>query len=230
MVQSERYPVPFRAPNEIEKYEPSLDPSVWIDSYFMAMGIAGHTDLLAARYLPFMMDGDTRQWVNTLELNIIDSWEEMHTAFVNHFESSYSRTTSIEGLEHCVQGRNESTRSWVKCWQELWRRAYDIHQSIGIHCFKNGCHYEPLVSKIRRDYRLIKIVADIIDIGKRYAEEDLQQGSDDESNVRRNCRHAPQPDLHYSNTRQTGGKRRSDYNFDLVTNIGPAQRDRNYSR
>jgi hypothetical protein len=115
MVRGERYPTPFWAPKEIKKYEPSLDPSVWINSYLMAMGIAGHTDLLAARYLPLMMDGDTRQWVNTLEPNNIDSWEDMRAAFVNHFESSYSRTTSIEDLERCVQGRNESTRSWVKC-------------------------------------------------------------------------------------------------------------------
>jgi hypothetical protein len=140
----------------------------------MAMGIEGHTDLLATRYLLLMMDGNTCQWVNTLEPNSIDSWEDMRTAFVNHFESSYSRTTSIEDLEHCIQGRNESTRSWVKRWQELWQRAYDIHQYVGIHCFKNGCRYEPLVAKIRRDYRLIKTVADIINIGKRYAEEDPQ--------------------------------------------------------
>jgi hypothetical protein len=93
---------------------------MWIDSYLMAMGIVGHTDLLAAHYLPLMMDGDTRQWVNTLEPNIIDSWEDMRATFVNHFESSYSSTTSIEDLERYVQGRNESTRSWVKCWQELW--------------------------------------------------------------------------------------------------------------
>jgi hypothetical protein len=35
--------------------------------------------------------------------------------------------------------------------------------------------------------------------------------------------------LHYSNTRQTGGKRRSDYNSDLVANVDPMQRDRKYS-
>jgi hypothetical protein len=83
MVRGKRYPIPFRAPKEIEKYEPLLDPSVWIDLYPMVLGIVGHTDLLVARYLPLMMDGDTRQWVNILEPNNIDSWEEMRAAFVN---------------------------------------------------------------------------------------------------------------------------------------------------
>jgi hypothetical protein len=80
----------------------------------MAMGIAGHTELLAARYLSLMMEGTTRQWINTLPPNNIDSWEDMRHAFIKHFKDSYTRATTIEDLERCVQGRNESTRSWVK--------------------------------------------------------------------------------------------------------------------
>jgi hypothetical protein len=126
MVRGDRYPVPFRAPKEIEKYKPTLDPVVWIDSYLMAIGIASHTNLLAARYLPLMMEGSTRQWINTLPPNNIDSWEDMRLTFIKHFEGSYTHATTIEDLELYVQGRNESTRSWVKCWQELWMRTYDI--------------------------------------------------------------------------------------------------------
>jgi hypothetical protein len=138
----------------------------------MAMGIAGHTDLLAARYLPLMMEGTTRQWINTLPPNSIDSWEDMRRAFIKHFEGSYTHAIAIEDLERCVQGRNESTRSWVKRWKELWMHAYDIHHTIAIHYFKNACRYEPLVAKIKRDYWLIHTVTDNIDIGKRYAKED----------------------------------------------------------
>src|SRR3954465_13059500 len=58
MIRGERYPANFKAPKEIQKYDPSYDPSVWLDTYLMAMGIVGHTDLLAACYLPLMMEGD----------------------------------------------------------------------------------------------------------------------------------------------------------------------------
>ena len=114
MVRGKHYPVPFRAPKEIEKYDPSQDPNIWIESYLMAMGIAGHSDLLAARYLPLMMDGANRHWINTLAPNSIDSWEDMRLAFIKHFEGSYSHATIVEDLERCIQGRNESTRSWVR--------------------------------------------------------------------------------------------------------------------
>ena len=73
MVRGEPYPQGFKGPRDIEKYDTSLDPGVWIDAYTMAMAIVGHSELLAARYLPLMMDGATRQWFNTLPPNSIDS-------------------------------------------------------------------------------------------------------------------------------------------------------------
>src|SRR3954470_6698306 len=51
----------------------------------------------------------------------------MRDAFVRHFECSYTRATTIEDLERCVQGPRESTRSWVQRWQELWYNAVGIH-------------------------------------------------------------------------------------------------------
>jgi hypothetical protein len=61
----------------------------------MAMGIAGHSDLLATHYLPLMMEGTTCQWFNALPPNSIDSWEEARDAFIKNFEGSYTRTTTI---------------------------------------------------------------------------------------------------------------------------------------
>ena len=110
--------------------------------------------------------------------------------------------------------------------------AHDIHPQLAIHCFKNSCHYEPLVAKFKRDSDLVKTVADAITIGKRYAEEDPNQGSD---NDRDRGRRPTRPDdrrveLRYSNTRQTGGKRRIDYGSDLVANTNYSTRDSKSSR
>src|SRR3954470_25029711 len=138
----------------------------------MAMGIAGHTDLLAARYLPLMMEGACRQGINTLPADSIDSWEEMRDSFVRHFEGSYTRSTTIEDLERCVQGPRESTRSWVQQWQELWYNAVGIHPDTAIHCFKTSCRYEPLVAKLKRAYRTLENIPDLLEIAKRYVEED----------------------------------------------------------
>jgi hypothetical protein len=62
---------------------------------------AGHTELLATRYLKLLVDGNTRQWLNTLPKNSIDSWDEMRLVFVKHFQNNYSRTTD-SGASHPV--------------------------------------------------------------------------------------------------------------------------------
>jgi hypothetical protein len=75
---------------------------VWIDSYTMAMGIQGHTELLAARYLPLMMDGLNHQWFNIPPPNNIDSWEEARAAFIQHFTNVYTHATTIEDLDRSI--------------------------------------------------------------------------------------------------------------------------------
>src|SRR3954468_8671616 len=225
MIRGEKYPTNFKAPKEIEKYDPSYDPAVWLDTYLMAMGIAGHTDLLAARYLPLMMEGTCRQWINTLPQDSIDSWEEMRDAFVRHFECSYTRATTIEDLERCVQGPRESTRNWVQRWQELWYNAVGIHPDTAIHCFKTSCRYEPLVAKIKRHSSTLENIPDLLEIAKRYAEEDPNQETDEESGGQRRTSgndNGRRSDLRYNNTRLTG-KRRSDGRVDFVANAGHAQ-------
>nr|XP_051229428.1 uncharacterized protein LOC127347258 [Lolium perenne] len=99
MIRGEPYPVGFKGPRDIEKYDTDIDPTVWIDSYTMAMGILGYSELLAARYLPLMMDRVNRHWFNTLTPNNIDSWDEARAAFIQHFASAYTRATTIEDLD-----------------------------------------------------------------------------------------------------------------------------------
>ena len=57
----------------MEKYDPKLDPKVWIDTYLMEMGIVGDNEPVVTRYLPLVMEGATRQWINTLPADSIDS-------------------------------------------------------------------------------------------------------------------------------------------------------------
>jgi hypothetical protein len=80
------------------------------------MGIASHTKLLATCYLPLLVDGNTRQWLNTLPKNSIESWDNMRLQVVKHFQDNYSRTTSIDDLEKCIQQSKESTCKWLRRW------------------------------------------------------------------------------------------------------------------
>ena len=83
------------------------------------MGFTGYNSLLAARYLPLMMEGTSRHWTKALTPGSIESWEDMRSAFTKHFAGSCNDSTTIGDLNRCVQGCNESTRKYVKRWATL---------------------------------------------------------------------------------------------------------------
>src|SRR3954467_8912215 len=146
----------------------------------------------------------------------------MRGAFVRPFEGSYTRATTIEHLERCVQGPLESTHIWVQRWQDLWYNAVGIHPDTAIHCFKNSCRYEPLVAKLKQHSRTLDNIPDLLEIAKRYTEEDPNQETDDESGGQRRTNgndNGRRSNLRYSNTRLTG-KRRSDGRVDFVAKLG----------
>ncbi|KAK1665954.1 hypothetical protein QYE76_054113 [Lolium multiflorum] len=227
MIRGEPYPVGFKGPRDIEKYDTHIDPTVWIDSYTMAMGILGYSELLAARYLPLMMDGVNLHWFNTLTPNSIDSWDDARAAFIQHFASAYTRATTIEDLDRCVQGPRESTRRWVQRWQDMWTTSNGISTDTAIYCFRRCCRYEPLSAKLRVSRDNISI-AELFDIALRYADEDPTVDSDDEYGQRRNRRPTSdnrRSDYRFSG-RSSGGKRRADGGHtELVANADYEQRD-----
>ena len=102
MIKGEPYPKKNCGLRDIEKYNPAVDPAVWADAYLLAMGFAGHNSLLAARYLPLVMEGTSLHWTQGLRPGSIDSWEDMRQAFVNHFAGSCNEATSIGDLDRCV--------------------------------------------------------------------------------------------------------------------------------
>jgi hypothetical protein len=229
MIRGEPYPVGFKGPRDIEKYDTHIDPMVWINSHTMAMGILGYSELLAARYLPLMMDGVNRHWFNTLTPNSIDSWEEARAAFIQHFASAYTRSTTIEDLDHCVQGPRASTHQWVQSWQDMWTTSSGFSTDTTICCFRRCCRYEPLSAKLCRVSRDNISIAELFDIAQRYADEDPTVDSDDEYGQRRNRRPTHSDtrcgDYRFGG-RSSNSKRRADGGHtELVGNADYEQRD-----
>ncbi|XP_071681565.1 uncharacterized protein [Lolium perenne] len=229
MMRGEPYPVGFKGPRDIEKYDTHIDPTVWIDSYTMAMGILGYSELLAARYLPLMMDGVNRHWFNTLTPNSIDSWEEARTAFSQHIASAYTRATTIEDLDRCVQSPRESTRRWVQRWQDMWTTSSGITTDTAIYCFRRCCQYEPLSAKLCRVGRDNISIAELFDIAQRYADEVPTVDSDDEYGQQRNHRptHSDtrRGDYWFGGRSSNGKRRADDGHTELVANADYEQRD-----
>ena len=54
-------------PVNIESYDGTTDPAVWIEDYLLHIHMARGDDLHAIKYLPLKLKGPARHWLNSLQ-------------------------------------------------------------------------------------------------------------------------------------------------------------------
>jgi hypothetical protein len=65
------------------------------------------------RYLPLMLSGIARQWINDLAENSIQTWFDMQTAFTEKFEGTYKRPHNIGDLQRCRRVDDETSQTFL---------------------------------------------------------------------------------------------------------------------
>ena len=96
-----QFPDGFK-PTNIEQYDRTTDPAVWIEDFLMEVHIAGGDDLHAIKYLPLKLKGLARHWLNSLPENSIDVWEVLKDEFWANFQGTYVRPPDADDLAHVV--------------------------------------------------------------------------------------------------------------------------------
>ena len=92
-------PVPnFQLPRGTKTYDGSTKPEDWLADYVTAVHIAGGSRRWAVRYVPQMLEGSARIWLNNLEENSIECWLDFSEAFVSNFASTYKRPNRPQQL------------------------------------------------------------------------------------------------------------------------------------
>ena len=69
-------------PVNIESYDGTIDPAVWIEDYLLH--IRGD-DLHAIKYLPLKLKGPAWHWLNSLPTGSISCSEDLEAAFLDNF-------------------------------------------------------------------------------------------------------------------------------------------------
>ena len=72
-------------PVNIEQYDRTTDPAVWIEYFLLHIHMARGDDLQAIKYLPLKLKGLTQHWLNSLPENSIGRWEDLEDAFWTNF-------------------------------------------------------------------------------------------------------------------------------------------------
>ena len=76
-VMDHQIPEGFK-PVNIESYDGTTDPAVWIEDYLLHIHMARSDDLRAIKYLPLKLKGPARHWLNSLpasQLGVGKTWK-----------------------------------------------------------------------------------------------------------------------------------------------------------
>ena len=76
-------------PVNIESYDGTTDPAVWIEDYLLHIHMARGDDFHAIKYLPLKLKGPARHWLNSLSTGSISYWEDLEAAFLDNFQGTY---------------------------------------------------------------------------------------------------------------------------------------------
>ena len=70
------FPEGFK-PINIESYDGTTDPAVWIEDYLLHIHMAREDDLHAIKYILLKLKGPACYWLNSLPENPIGNWEDL---------------------------------------------------------------------------------------------------------------------------------------------------------
>src|ERR1043165_3637337 len=136
-----------------------------------AVCIAGGSRRLAVRYVPLMLQGSARTWLNSLPRDIINCWEDFQSAFVHNFTGTYDRPNLLRQLALCVQGRDEPLRDYMSRWIKLKNSCEGVHEIQAIQYFTDGCLADSMLKHklLRKDFASL---AEIMKVANKFAVSD----------------------------------------------------------
>jgi hypothetical protein len=132
-----------------------------LEDYSTAVNIAGRNLRWVVRYVPQMLEGLARIWLNNLLVESINAWVDFEEQFVSNFTSTYKRPNRPQLLANCRQGEYETDHDYLTRWCTLCNSCEGVVE-------QQGCrHGTMLWQKLQRD--MPASLAESIKIADSYA-------------------------------------------------------------
>jgi hypothetical protein len=85
-IRTASFPLRFRQPTLIDKYNGETDPRVWLNDYRLACQLGGATtDEVIICNLPLHLADSARTWLEHLPASQIHNWDDPVRTFVGNF-------------------------------------------------------------------------------------------------------------------------------------------------
>jgi hypothetical protein len=134
-IRDEPIPHGFKIEKNIRQYNGVDRPLTWLQDYFNAVQFAGGSPNVVVRYLPMMLSGTARQWINDLAENSIQTWFDIQTAFTENFEGTYKRPHNIGDLQRCRRAEDETSQTFLARWLDMKNSCEGVTDESSILAF-----------------------------------------------------------------------------------------------
>jgi hypothetical protein len=134
-------PYYFQLAHGARTYNGSTKPEDWLEDYSTAVNIAGGNLWWAMRYVPQMLEGPARIWLNNLPAGSINGWMDFKEQFVSNFTSTYKRPNRPQQLANYRQGDYETDRDYLTRWCTLRNFCEGVVEQQAIMWFAQGCRH-----------------------------------------------------------------------------------------
>ena len=75
----------------VEPYKGRMNPTQWLQAYATAVRTAGGDTSVMANYLPVMLTPTAMNWLMSLALDSIRSWEQLKKVFTDNYMATCTR-------------------------------------------------------------------------------------------------------------------------------------------
>jgi hypothetical protein len=145
-----------------------------LEDYSTIVNITGGNLQWTVRYVPQMLEGPARIWLNNLLAGSINGWMDFEEQFVSNFTSTYKRPYRPQQLANCRQGDYEIDHDFLTRCCMMRNSCEGVVETWAIMWFDQGCrHGTMLWQRLQRD--MPATLAETIKIADSYALGDLMQ-------------------------------------------------------
>jgi hypothetical protein len=125
----------------ITKYDAKQDPVQWLRCYALFIENAGGNNDTKCLYFPFCLDQAPLTWLESLDKNSIDKWDQLKDQFTSNFAGAMGRSGTHMDLAMVKQEQGKTLRKYMQRFFDKHATAVDVTDKEVIDIFQDGLYY-----------------------------------------------------------------------------------------
>jgi hypothetical protein len=144
-IMGEPAPQFFQLAHGARTYNGSTKLVDWSEDYSTVVNIIGGNLWWVVRYVPQMLEGSARIWLNNLPAGSINGWMDFEEQFVSNFTSIYKTPNHPQQLASCRQGDYETDHDYLTRWCMMRNSREGVVDTQAIMWFAQGCQHRTML-------------------------------------------------------------------------------------